>query len=100
MSGILNREIRFEYVHGKYRRFPWNVVNTSLGGCWEPVNIKNYEPGVTMDVNAEGDQINKVSFDGDFKNPYFRDGGVAIMGGYTFLGLGRAPDPISKVPGE
>jgi len=91
MSGILNRTVRMEERNNRYRSFDWNVVNTIVGGCWEPRNF----PVSSRDISEAADtvlaldpddminKIDMVTFDVDRRDPFFRDPftNMALMGG-------------------
>ncbi len=86
MPGILKRTIRFEKREqgGKirYQRFPWNLVETSLGGGWEPVSN---ETVTSHDPSDEMQRVDKVDFDADLNLPFhYDDTGnkkIKLMGG-------------------
>lgn len=81
MSGVLNRTMRIENRKGRYRFGDWNIVNTSIGPCWEPrymplgVHDKSMAADTALSVDPD-DQINRIdmiTFDWDRRDPFHRD---------------------------
>jgi len=91
-AAILMREVRMEARNGRFRFFDWNIVNTSIGGCWEPVYIKGNNSGGTVDFDDAINRIDKVGTGVDFRNPFHRDpkSNRALTGGIMFLGRSLA----------
>jgi len=90
MSGILSRIAKYEIQNGRYRRGPFNVVNTALGAMVEMVPIERYAARISSyDPNVDDDAIHGMEFDWDFKSPYFKDvqtdSTMPIHGGHGFL---------------
>lgn len=94
-EAILNREIFFEARNGRFRKFDWNSVNTSLGGCWEPVQFNHANnSGEELDFDDCINRVDKISINKDFRNPYHRDpdSNQILTGGVVFLGRSLAFD--------
>lgn len=88
MSGVLSRVARFEKKRGRFRRFDWNLVNTSQGSGWEPVPVRSYEANLASHrTDVVENEITEVSFDADFSFPYHKDPthGNLLIGGFCVL---------------
>lgn len=81
MSGILNRTMRMEMRNNRVRFADWNIVNTSIGPCWEPryISLGVHDKSLAADTDQVvdlDDQINKIdmiTFDYDRRDPFHRD---------------------------
>jgi hypothetical protein len=100
MAGILYRAIRYEIKkeggRTRYRRFPWNLVNTSQGAGWEPVSFPHHMAGIDTEAANSGNsekyddndeilRVDEIFFDGDLHNPFHYDKGSKCMGGHVVL---------------
>ena len=85
---ILNRTIRYEARNGRFRRGDFNLVNTSLGGMWEPRYLEGNGAGEATDLDDHINRVDKIEFDWDRRNPFHRDekSGAPLIGGYVLLG--------------
>jgi len=93
-EAILMREVRIESRNGRFRFFDWNVINASIGGCWEPVYTGGNNSGGTVDFDDAINRVDKIGTGVDFRNPYFRDpdSNMPLIGGIMFLGRSFAFD--------
>ncbi len=94
-EGILHRTLRVERKKDRIRFSDWNVVNTSAGMCWEPRRLSDYSyevAGETIDPNDCIQRIDRIDFDADGRDPYFRDSAsnLPLMGGVSLLDRSRA----------
>ena len=77
----VHRTIFFDGRGKRNRRSHFNLCNVSnIGACIEPVPLGNY--------NWQEDMMNKVdriSFDFDFRQPFWMDEGIIVGGGFCFV---------------
>ena len=96
---ITNRIVRFCSRKGRVRRFDWNQVNTTLGMMWEPRNITDgivtaFDGGDWFAATDPDDnliRVDRIEFDVDTNDPYFRDpqSNERLMGGDLFMGIAK-----------
>jgi len=99
MSGILNRTIRMETRNNRVRFGDWNIVNTSIGPCWEPryIMLGVHDKSLAADTEQtvdQDDQINRIdmiTFDWDGRDPFHRDpkSNRPLIGGRVFYWLDK-----------
>lgn len=87
-QGVFHRTIRFENRNGRFRRFDWNTVATHAGAGWEPVR---HDMGSRLaDCESDGpiNRVDKIEFDADFRDPFYRDPvtNQPLIGGFVNLG--------------
>jgi len=88
-EAILYRTKFVEHRKNRWRFSDWNIVNTSIGACWEPVSFSGTD-GAGVSSMGLDDCINRVdelSTDFDWRDPHYRDEyGEILIGGNLSLG--------------
>lgn len=91
---ILNRTMRVINRKNRIRFTDWNLVNTSMGGAWEPRNLSPLLFGSeskceSIDPDDMFQRIDSIEYDADGRDPFHRDpdSNMALIGGKLMLGV-------------